>query len=381
MEEEKKEEIETLGNTAPIETITEETVPTETVTEPAAPVVPETAPEVEPSVVETPVVEVAPVVETATEVAVETAQEVAPTETTSAPVAEVAATEATPEVKPEEKPKKSKAGLIVIILLLLVLAGFAVWYFVLGGNGSKKEEPKNEPEQQNTKPEVKEDTIVNLTENDIKDYDTIFRYFIRIKDTKDVLETKDFSNQQILFSTHAINETTLAGKDFSAEDLKKAIQKLYGDVSYTDEDIKCTICGQTWYKYDETTKSYKYTPEVYGHGGEGGLRFEYYFDNGTRNETKGTMEINLKVVYGDYQGDISGPNLNLYLNAKDAREKKNGVNEEAKEDPNTGNINGYDKPEDYKAVYDEHKDEIPVTTFYFEKDSSGYYGLKKVETK
>ena len=39
------------------------------------------------------------------------------------------------------------------------------------------------------------------------------------------------------------------------------------------------------------------------------------------------------------------------------------------------------KPEDYKAVYDEHKDEIPVTTFYFEKDSSGYYGLKKVETK
>ena len=132
---EENKEIETLGNTAPIETIATEPVVEQPVVEPT-PVEP-----VPTEQVVEPVVEPAPVEAAPAETPVEPA---APVEPTVEPVVAPA---------PEEPKKKGKGGLILIIILLLVLGGFAVWYFVLGGNGSKKEEPKKEPEQKEEKKE------------------------------------------------------------------------------------------------------------------------------------------------------------------------------------------------------------------------------------
>ena len=152
MEEENKE-IETLGNTAPIETITTEPV----VEQPAAPAVEQpAAPAVEPvaPVAETPVeaTPVAPVEAAQVEQPVAPAPAEAPAEPASVePAVEPA------QPAPEEPKKKGKGGLILIIILLLAVGGFAVWYFVLGGNGSKKEENKVASDQGEKQEEKKED--------------------------------------------------------------------------------------------------------------------------------------------------------------------------------------------------------------------------------
>ena len=387
MEEEKKEEIESLENTAPIKPVTEEVATVEPVTEEEASV--EVAPEVSPT-------QEIPIINSSTEQPVEQPVETAPAPeqpapVESAPVVEAAPvepvtpaepTEPAPEVitlpKPEEPKKKGKGGLIIVILLILALAGAGVWYFVLGGNGSKKEEPKKDEEQKEDKKDDKkeEDKIIELKEEDIEDYDNLISYFIRIMDTKKKVEAKELNNQDILFSAYALELDQNEGY-FKTEDMKKAVQKVFGDIKYTDEPIKCRICGNALYKYDSEGQTYEQAPsEDHGHGGEGGLRFKYYFENGTRNETKGIQEINLKIVYGDVYGDVYGPNQNLYLTADDAKNSKNGVNTQIVDDEK-----GYDSDSDYKDAYDKHKDEIAITTFTFEKDSTGNYAFVKVETK
>ena len=282
----------------------------------------------------------------------------------------------------EKVVEPTKTSPVIVILVIVFVLAFLAGLVLLGlkAYGDIKKKPTDNPSDpevvnNNDKPEVKEDKIVKLTEADIKDYDTLIQYFIRIMDTKGKLEAKDFNNQEILFSSFALE---LDNKGyFSSEDLKKAVQKVFGDVKYTDEPIKCRICGNALYKYDSEGKTYEQAPSTdHGHGGEGGLRFKYFFENGTRNETKGTMEINLKVVYAEYMGDVYGPSQNLYLTAEDAAKTKNGVNPAP-----TDEEAGYGTDEDYKAVYDKYKDKISVTTFTFEKDSTGNYGFKKVETK
>ncbi len=165
MEEEKKnleveEPTEVLGNTDVIEPVTEEPV-TEPVVE--APVVEE-----EPVVEETPVVE-EPAAEPVVEQPIEAAPEV-PAEPVAEPPVEPAPVEqpvepAAPAPTPEEPKKEEKKGsnklLIIIALLVLVLGGgYAVWTFVLGGNGSKepaKKEEEKQTEEKQGKDESKEE--------------------------------------------------------------------------------------------------------------------------------------------------------------------------------------------------------------------------------
>ena len=76
-------------------------------------------------------------------------------ETPAAPVEPVEPTPAEPAVPVEatssaEPPKKSKSGLIIIIVLILLLGVFAVCFFVLGGNGFKKNKTRELTEKEIT---------------------------------------------------------------------------------------------------------------------------------------------------------------------------------------------------------------------------------------
>ncbi len=149
MEEENKnleaeEPTEILGNTGVIEPVVET---------PAEPVI-EAAPIVE----ETPVVEASPVAEAPAEPVQETPVEEPPVAEAPIEPAPLEQPVAEPVVAPaalEEPKKKSKLPLILLLLLVLAAGGFAVWYFVLGGNGTKKEEPKKEEDQKEEKNEDK----------------------------------------------------------------------------------------------------------------------------------------------------------------------------------------------------------------------------------
>ena len=328
MEEEKKEEIETLENTAPIETLTEEAAQTEAVseTEPNAEIYGGSSPlentqpvpvaEIKEAVEQPvePVVEPSPVVETATEAAVETAQEVAPT-TPVEPTPVVP--EVTPEVKPEEKPKKGKGGLIIIILLILVLAGFAVWYFVLGGNGAKKEEPKKEEqEQEEKKEEEKEEEVPEVTNDEIKALgkklveryaDELYGADCKSKYSdildKDLTEVKDFTKEiysKYIFK-YFIGLTTHEKIDEGRTD----------EVSYTS---KVTLSKDDYIKYGKILFGSDFNPEIVESGKVECITFNYDKEKEVYN-----------IISPGGCGGLCSPGMNLYAQFDTAVSKGNNL--------------------------------------------------------
>ena len=259
MEEENKnveattEPIEVLGNTASMEPVVEQPVepapaaPVEAA--PAEPVVIETpaepaveAPVVEPLAESTPVVEATPAVEPVAPVAetpVETAP-VAPTEPTPAetPAAPAPVEPAVEPVAPapEEPKKKGKGGLILIIILLLAVGGFAVWYFVLGGNGSKKEEPKTAPDQGEKKEEPKKELSDKEKLAAIKDEGT--ELDINSADVQKLYKLATNGDESKYEYIWSIKENdTLVASELSDEDKIKAIVHLIDENEY--KEVEC----------------------------------------------------------------------------------------------------------------------------------------------
>ena len=170
MEEEKKieseETTEVLGNTGVIDPVVEEPTPEviETPTEP----VPEPTP-VEQTVTE------APAPEAPAEQPAEQPTEPAVAQEAPAEPEPVAAPAEPPVSTPEVPKKKSMLPMLLVIALVLAVGGFAVWYFALGGNGSKNPKPTDNPTQNPSgeptgepTPTKPEDNIPEKTEEDIK---------------------------------------------------------------------------------------------------------------------------------------------------------------------------------------------------------------------
>ncbi len=108
--------------------------------------VPETNPQPEPTI--EPVATPTPTIQT-TEPVTPVATP-APTVQTTEPVTPVATpAPAEVQVQPTEEPKKkSKLPIIILIIILLAAIGFAVWFFVLCGNGNKANSDKEDEQQQ-----------------------------------------------------------------------------------------------------------------------------------------------------------------------------------------------------------------------------------------
>jgi hypothetical protein len=401
MEEEKKEEIEILGQTgimkpvtensipeAPAEPVVEQTqeaAPTVTMVQPvtevqvedpvqpaeeapaAAPV--EAAPAIETPVVETPVVEApaAPVEQPAVEQPAPAPDAQPVQETAPAPTAEQPA--------PEAPKKKGKGGLILIILALLALGGFAVWYFVLGGDkvlSGKQEEPQQEEKEEEKKEEKKEEPkVTTLTEKDIEEYSPMITTILAYTEGKTTLKATDLNNQQIL----DIGYMGIAGSGtISKEELKKSIEKRLGNVKYTDESILCAIDNKPLIIYDAENGTYTYDGASHGHGGVGSPYRYDYFQSAEKDETNGIVTINYKFLYGNNPGDVGAPEAHFYKTAKDSTAKQNSIYDEDDAEP--------DKVREIAdKVYEDKKNELPTVTFKFVKNANGDYSFSELTTK
>ncbi len=396
MEEENKnvnveEPTEVLGNTGVIEPVTEEPVLAEPVAE--TPVeVPTESP-----VMEAPAEEPVEVQPEAVMAQVDTKAEDVPAETVTPmpepvptePVQEQAVEGVVAEPAVEQPKKKSKLPLILLLLIVLAAGGFAVWYFVLGGNGSKSEKQEDKPteekigkdetEKDDGKKEESEDkedkvTVFPLEESEIKKYEEIMKQMVRLRREKSELNVSDISNQVLL--RISISDLIKEGP-VSKDALKAVIEKNYGNIEYTDEDIICTLENIPFIIYNSENGEYSYNPNHRAHGGDGIGAFytNYYFQSAEQDETNGTLTIKYKILFGLYYEDVASKVPIYYKNSTDSFNKTNEIFKDMTIEPAK-----YD--ETANQVYEQHKDELPITTFTFEKDkTTGNYVFRKVVTE
>ena len=268
------------------------------------------------------------------------------------------------------EPEKPKVNILLIFLIIIFfgsfIAGCVFTIINLSSNTNTITNTQTDPE-----PTVDPDKIEELKEIDVKGYLDIIEKIDFARDTKKDFALSDLSNQQIL-RIGLSDEVTNKGY-FSSSNLKKSIESQLGKIEYKDEQIKCLVCGNAIYNYSEEEKLYESVPSInHGHGPAGSLYKQRYFEKAVRNETKGTLEISYKILYGEYQDESGIPSSNVYISAEDAASKQNGLL--------TTDDNGYDK-DSFDSVYKEKNDIIPTTTYSFEKNDDGNYVFKKVSVK
>ena len=104
---------------------------------------------------------------------------------------------------------------------------------------------------------------------------------------------------------------------------------------------------------------------MHGHGGEGGNRLKIYFIEG--KQTSDTITIKAKVLYGEHYGDTWGPSTYFYSKATQ------------KKDELLYHVEDESHYNDYDFVYNEVKDQLPITTFIFKKQSDGRFALSEIK--
>jgi len=275
----------------------------------------------------------------------------------------------------EETPKKTNfvTVIMIIVFILSIVAGLtlivlaAITVIQKANNNDKPE-----PNEVVTKPVIKK-----LTEEDVKIYEDIMDYALRIRYTKDELSVKDFTNQQIL--TFGANMDLTKDGKFTKKELRESIEETFGSIAYKDEDILCTIDNKPFYVYNSEKEEYSYATNVdHGHGAAGHFLKYNYFQSAEKDETNGILTIKYKIMYGKYEDDMVSPIIELYLNQKDSLEKKNAL---YMDDPNKPTEDETKRKEIIDKTYKDNEDKFAITTFTFEKGKKGVYAFKKVETK
>ena len=266
-----------------------------------------------------------------------------------------------------EEPVKTSP--VIILLVIIFITSFTAGCVITVINLVNKS--NNNTVNETPEKPVEPDKIEELKEIDIKGYEDIMERIDFARNTKLDFNVSDLDNQQIL-RIGLIPELESKGY-FNADSLKKSIKSQLGDIEYTDEPIKCLVCGNALYKYSAEEKLYEKAPDTdHGHGGYGTFYKIKYFEKATKNETKGTLDIGYVILYGEHFSDMSYPSRNIYKTPEDSVKDQNGLLEK--------NEDGYDKDK-FDEVYNEKKSELPVTTYSFEKDKEGNYVFKKVSVK
>ncbi len=265
-----------------------------------------------------------------------------------------------------ETVEKKKSGVVWIIVLLVFVVGIGVGLLV--PSLLIKSENSNTPEQKEK--EKEKDNIVELSEADVSGYfdsiESYNKYFMNLIPG----ETKNIDNQAILSSAWALatyyNDRRLDPmSDFSKEQMKEFVSRIFGKgFTYTDENINCSLGDGAIFQFDGAT--YHRTGN-HGHDGIGFYRFQKYFVGASRNDTKGTLEIQMKVIYGDKCGGTCGP-IHEYFKTP---------NGEVLYTSNSSDPAGYR----FDELYNQYGNDLPITSYLYKKGENGDYYLESVQIK
>ncbi len=258
----------------------------------------------------------------------------------------------------EIKEKKKFKGIWVLILLVLIV-GIGIGVFV---PSLLKKEGTTKPVQEEEK-----DEIIELSEVDVSNYLEAIEHVNTYYLNQFPIETKNLKNQDILkyawyLAVDYRDRKIDINSDFSKEQMKQFVSRFFGeDFTYQDEDIICPANDGPLFQFDGETY---HRVGVHGHDGAGYYRFKNYFVGASRNETQDTMEIQLKVIYGDRcSGTCAG--VQQYFKTP---------NGEVLYTRTEGDLLDH-----FDELYNQYKDELPITSYFYRKGDSGNYYLESVQ--
>ncbi len=274
------------------------------------------------------------------------------------------------EAKELKKEQKTHPIYVSILIIILMADFFGMGFFV--GLYYYKNAINNCDKIEKTETSVS--TIVEISEQEVMNqldyYDYVVSYFNRFYSDDYPLKVTGLTNQDVLQSgLYFLEEKDSNGypqypKSFSREELREAIQKIYGaDFTYKNENIMCFNGDGVFYTLNGS--KYEYS-DTHGHDGRSYARFHTYFIKAIKNEKLGTIQVQTKVLYGNPCGGTCGPVTDYY---------KEGKGETT---PIYSVVSSNNSSVEFDVIYEQHKDELPITTFIFKKDSNGKYGLKSI---
>lgn len=264
------------------------------------------------------------------------------------------------------KRKMGKGQLVAIIVLILLLIANCSYIaydklYIEKGNYSSHEKKKKQKEQKESKKITRK---LSIAEQKIL-LDQIDSYNSYLSLSYPIEDITTFDNQKKLLFAYN-NMDSKSQKEFMQGDLKKIAESYFGKNSnITYESIKCPYDEEELYRYDDATRVYTIAG-THGHGGAGRFQtYSYYLDGTVTDETKYVVEVH--ILYGKYCTETCGSSLEFYSNAMDAKENQNSILSIEEEEKLTDT--------DYNKI----KEKLATTTFTFEKDTSGNFGLKSVQ--
>ena len=258
----------------------------------------------------------------------------------------------------EEKKEIKKSNNVLVIVLCLIICLLVA--FIAYDKVIVNQKTNDKEENEKVKKEEKE---TELKESDVLDHITNINNVLVTFGDKVPLKTTDISNDEIL--EFAFWKAEWSGEKKTAQAVAKVIEDIFGkDYSYKLGDIQCFLGDGVIYKYNQAEGTYSRVGE-HGHGGNGGFRPRIYFVEG--KQTSDMITIKAKVLYGEHYGDTWGPSTYFYSKATQ------------KKDELLYHVEDESHYNDYDFVYNEVKDQLPITTFIFKKQSDGRFALSEIK--
>ena len=288
------------------------------------------------------------------------------------------------EQKKEEKKKNNTGVIIILCIIIILLLGYiaysqGVFDFAKG----KKEEKTQTEEKMKEEEKEPEEVFTPLTEEEARSYYIISgeSYYSEFS-VLDLLNGKfarkypmkmsDLSNQDVLQFVYRYISPNKRNRENIKQEYDEWITKIFGkDFAYQHEDIQCFVGDGPSLLYDAENEKYVKANVNHPHGGSSGEdRNQTFFVEASKSDKH--VIIKTKVLYSGVSGDTTGP-IHYYFSKPGGYEWNSDVVYTRSDD-----CMYTEKCEKYEDVYPVVQEQLPITTFIYDIQSDGNYGLSEI---
>lgn len=271
----------------------------------------------------------------------------------------------------EKKAKNNNNKNIIIAIVVTIIICLIIFICYDKSTNNNKQNTNNNQEQENNNQNEEQET--NILTDELYSLIGRVEHIMNIQQLQKTLPLTNINsidNQEILM--FAINQAGWNEK-FTSQEIENIIKDFVGtEYKVKHENINCSVTNEALYEYNNNTKTYTFNRNHSDHESSGNhSAYTKYINNSIIDNT---YTINFKITYSNLIQDEDFA-YKYYKNITDAENDQNLLFE----CPWNEN-EGY-----YEAMNDEYfktfENELPTTTFVFEKNNDGTFNLKNITVK